>query len=212
MQLKKKAGTILDLLEEEFKDARIALNFSNPLELLIATILSAQCTDKRVNQITPPLFKRFRSAKDYAGADQNELEVLIKPTGFYKNKAKTIIGCCRKIVSDFAGKVPDSVEELTTLPGVGRKTANVVLGSAFDQHAIAVDRHVNRVANRLGLTKESDPDKIEVDLQGVILKKRWTKTTILFIVHGRNICIARKPRCDVCPLKKYCNYFRDVAG
>ncbi len=199
-------------MEEEFKDARIALNFSNPLELLIATILSAQCTDKRVNQITPPLFKRFRSAKDYAGADQNELEVLIKPTGFYKNKAKTIIGCCRKIVSDFAGKVPDSVEELTTLPGVGRKTANVVLGSAFDQHAIAVDRHVNRVANRLGLTKESDPDKIEVDLQGVILKKRWTKTTILFIVHGRNICIARKPRCDVCPLKKYCNYFRDVAG
>ncbi|MEE9591009.1 MAG: endonuclease III [Thermodesulfobacteriota bacterium] len=209
MQLKKKAGTILDLLEEEFKDARIALNFSNPLELLIATILSAQCTDKRVNQITPPLFKRFRSAKDYAGADQNELEVLIKPTGFYKNKAKTIIGCCRKIVSDFAGKVPDSVEELTTLPGVGRKTANVVLGSAFDQYAIAVDRHVNRVANRLGLTKESDPDKIEVDLQGIILKKRWTKTTILFIMHGRNICIAKKPRCDVCPLKKYCNYFRN---
>lgn len=195
-------------MEEEFKDARIALNFSNPLELLIATILSAQCTDKRVNQITPPLFKRFRSAKDYAGADQNELEVLIKPTGFYKNKAKTIIGCCRKIVSDFAGKVPDSVEELTTLPGVGRKTANVVLGSAFDQYAIAVDRHVNRVANRLGLTKESDPDKIEVDLQGIILKKRWTKTTILFIMHGRNICIAKKPRCDVCPLKKYCNYFR----
>ncbi len=196
-------------MEEEFKDARIALNFSNPLELLIATILSAQCTDKRVNQITPPLFKRFRSAKDYAGADQNELEVLIKPTGFYKNKAKTIIGCCRKIVSDFAGKVPDSVEELTTLPGVGRKTANVVLGSAFDQYAIAVDRHVNRVANRLGLTKESDPDKIEVDLQGIILKKRWTKTTILFIMHGRNICIAKKPRCDVCPLKKYCNYFRN---
>jgi endonuclease-3 len=195
-------------LEGKFKDARIALNFSNPLELLIATILSAQCTDKRVNQITPPLFKRFRSAKDYAGADQNELEVLIKPTGFYKNKAKTIIGCCRKIVSDFAGKVPDSVEELTTLPGVGRKTANVVLGSAFDQYAIAVDRHVNRVANRLGLTKESDPDKIEVDLQGIILKKRWTKTTILFIMHGRNICIAKKPRCDVCPLKKYCNYFR----
>lgn len=195
-------------MEGKFKDARIALNFSNPLELLIATILSAQCTDKRVNQITPPLFKRFRSAKDYAGADQNELEVLIKPTGFYKNKAKTIIGCCRKIVSDFAGKVPDSVEELTTLPGVGRKTANVVLGSAFDQYAIAVDRHVNRVANRLGLTKESDPDKIEVDLQGIILKKRWTKTTILFIMHGRNICIAKKPRCDVCPLKKYCNYFR----
>jgi endonuclease-3 len=207
LQLKKKARTILDLLEGEFRNARIALNFSNPLELLIATILSAQCTDKRVNRVTSSLFKRFRSARDYANAEIDELEEIIKSTGFYKNKAKAIIGCCSMMVSDFGGKVPDAVEELTKLSGVGRKTANVVLGSAFGKDAIAVDTHVKRVANRLGITGESNPDKIETDLRKIIPKNRWTKTTILFILHGRNICIARKPKCDICLIKQYCDFF-----
>ena len=207
--LKARAAAILDALEEELKGAAIALHFTNPLELLIATILSAQCTDKRVNEVTPPLFKQFRTARDYARADQERLEEMIRPTGFYRNKAKAIIGCCTRIVSDFGGEVPDTIEALTTLPGVGRKTANVVLGSAFGKETIAVDTHVKRVANRLGLTQESNPDKIEIDLQKLIPKRRWTRTTLTFILHGRETCNARKPRCDSCSVNSLCDYFRD---
>ncbi len=206
--LKARAAAILDALEEELKGAAIALHFTNPLELLIATILSAQCTDKRVNEVTPPLFKQFRTARDYARADQERLEEMIRPTGFYRNKAKAIIGCCTRIVSDFGGEVPNTVEALTTLPGVGRKTANVVLGSAFGQEAIAVDTHVKRVANRLGLTQESNPDRIEIDLQKIIPKRRWTRTTLTFILHGRETCNARKPKCGSCTVSSLCDYFR----
>ncbi len=207
--LKARAAAILNALEEELKGAAIALHFTNPIELLIATILSAQCTDKRVNEVTPPLFKQFRTARDYARADQERLEEMIRPTGFYRNKAKAIIGCCTRIVSDFGGEVPDTVEALTTLPGVGRKTANVVLGSAFGQEAIAVDTHVKRVANRLGLTQESNPDRIEIDLQKIIPKRRWTRTTLTFILHGRETCNARKTKCGSCTVSSLCDYFRD---
>ncbi|MCP3678366.1 MAG: endonuclease III [Deltaproteobacteria bacterium] len=207
--LKARASAILDALEEDLKGAAIALHFTNPLELLIATILSAQCTDKRVNEVTPPLFKQFRTASDYARADKDRLEEMIRPTGFYRNKAKAIIGCCAMIVSDFGGEVPDTVKALTALPGVGRKTANVVLGSAFGQAAIAVDTHVKRVANRLGLTQESNPDRIETDLQKIIPKGRWTRTTLTFILHGRKTCVARKPKCGSCAVSSLCDYFMD---
>ncbi|MFQ5328658.1 MAG: endonuclease III [Thermodesulfobacteriota bacterium] len=210
--LKGRASSILDILEEEFRGAAIALHFTNPLELLIATILSAQCTDKRVNKVTPPLFKRFRTAADYAAANQESLEEMIRSTGFYRNKAKAIIGCCARIVSEFGGEVPHTVETLTTLPGVGRKTANVLLGNAFGQEAIAVDTHVKRVANRLGLTREGNPDKIEGDLRQIIPKSRWTSTTRTLILHGRETCNARKPKCDSCAVTTLCDYFRDDFG
>ncbi len=203
-----KGETVLDLLAGEFSEAKIALNFSTPLELLVATILSAQCTDDRVNRVTPDLFKRYRSARDYAEADQAELEAVIKPTGFYRNKAKSIINCCRKLLEDFNGEVPDRIDELTTLPGVGRKTANVVLGAAFGKNAIAVDTHVKRVANRLGLTDESDPERIEMDLRRIIPEARWTEATMIFILHGRHTCTARKPKCANCAVRSYCDYFK----
>jgi endonuclease-3 len=209
MTKEEKSKRILGALEKEFPEARIALTFSNPLELLIATILSAQCTDERVNKVTPSLFNRFKNAKEYAEADLHELEEIIRPTGFFKNKAKSIIGCCKKIVSDFNGAIPETVEAFTALPGVGRKTANVVLGSAFGQDAIAVDTHVKRVSQRLGLTQNQDPDKIEKDLQEIISKDWWTKTTILFILHGRHTCKARNPQCNACPIQEYCSYYKD---
>jgi len=208
---KKRAGEILDILEKRLEGATIALHSTNPLELLIATILSAQCTDKRVNEVTPPLFKRFREAKHYARADPTLLEEMIRPTGFYKNKAKAIIGCCAKIVSDFDGAVPSTLQVLTTLPGVGRKTANVVLGNAFGQNAIAVDTHVKRVAHRLGMTGESKPDKVESDLQNLIPRHRWTQTSLLLILHGRHTCKARKPQCDSCAVRGLCDYFEKAA-
>jgi len=206
--MEKRAVAILAILEKKLEGATIALHFTSPLELLIATILSAQCTDKRVNEVTPSLFKRFRAAEHYARADPAVLEEMIRPTGFYKNKAKAIVGCCAKIVSDYGGAVPSTVEALTTLPGVGRKTANVVLGSAFGQNAIAVDTHVKRVAYRLGLTGESNPDKVESDLQALIPLHRWTQTSLLLILHGRHTCRARKPQCDSCAVSHLCDYFR----
>ena len=205
--VKKRAEAILDILEKRIERAAIALHATNPLELLIATILSAQCTDKRVNEVTPSLFKRFREAKHYARADKSLLEEMIRPTGFYKNKAKAIIGCCAKIISDYGGAVPSTLEALTSLPGVGRKTANVVLGNAFGQDAIAVDTHVKRVAHRLGLTGESDPDKVEADLRALIPRHRWTKTSLLLILHGRQTCNARKPQCGSCAVSGLCDYF-----
>jgi len=207
MNNSKKAIKILDILRREFVGAETALHFRNPLELLIATILSAQCTDVRVNKVTPTLFSRFKAAKDYAGADQGEIEELIKSTGFYRNKAKAIKGCCGKIVSSFAGEVPNSIEDLTSLMGVGRKTANIVLSIAFGQDAVAVDTHVKRLSMRIGFTKNSNPDRIEIDLQNTIPQKYWTETTKLLIFHGRHICTARKPKCEVCLISGYCDYF-----
>ncbi len=203
-----KAAKVLDILESEFKGARIALRFSNPLELLIATILSARCTDERVNLVTTDLFKKYKRAKDYASVDVEELAGDIKSVNFFNNKAKSIQKCTAKIVEDLKGSVPDTLDGLTSLAGVGRKTANVVLANAFDIPALAVDTHVLRVAGRIGLTQRDDPDKVEADLCAIIPKKRWGETTRLLILHGRKTCKARKPLCGECGLSSLCGYFK----
>ncbi len=195
---------IARILLEERPSPEIALNFSNPLQLLIATILSAQCTDKRVNLVTPTLFNKYHFAGDYAAADIIELEACIRSTGFYKNKAKSIKGCCRKIMNEFDGQVPATMEELITLPGVGRKTANVVLGGAFGHQAIPVDTHVIRLSGRLGLSNSKNPDIIERDLMAQIPEGNWTAFSIALILHGREVCKARRPLCSECKLFKLC--------
>jgi len=197
---------IIKILSKEFPDHRIALHFSNPFELLIATILSAQCTDVKVNQVTPDLFKKYRSARDYAKADLSQLEEMIRPTGFYRNKAKAIQKSCQELVARFGGEVPKTLEELVTLPGVGRKTANVILGNAFGVPGITVDTHVQRVSQRIGLTKNHDPVKIEFDLMEIVPKEEWTHFSNLLIWHGRKTCVARKPLCEICPILKLCDY------
>jgi len=208
--VKEKVKNILNLLDEHYPNVRVALHYSNPLELLVATILSAQCTDERVNQITPYLFKKYPTAKDYATADLKTLEEDIKPTGFYKNKAKHIKECCQVLVEKYHGQVPANLEVLTKLPGIGRKTANVVLGNAFDIPGIVVDTHVRRVAKRLGLTKHQDALKIEKDLMQLIPKEKWTKFSLQLTWHGRRICKARKPQCDKCPLHKWCDEYQEA--
>jgi endonuclease-3 len=191
-------------LSKLYPDARCALNHSSPLELLIATILSAQCTDARVNIVTPTLFQRYPTAADYANADPRELERLIQSTGFFRAKAKSIQACCRKIVQEHGGEVPDTLEELVSLPGVGRKTANVVLGDAFGVPGITVDTHVGRLSRRLGLTTHTDPVKVEQDLMKLLPKKDWVIFNHRTIYHGRQVCFARKPACDKCTLAKIC--------
>jgi endonuclease-3 len=195
---------ILPILEKMYPDAKTALNFKNPLELLIATILSAQCTDVRVNMVTKEVFKKYKSAAGWAKADIKEIESDIKSTGFYHNKAVSIKNACKEIIERFAGKVPDTMEELITLPGVGRKTANVVLGNAFGTSAIACDTHVIRLSRRLQLSANSDPVKLEFDLAEIIPKKSWTIFSHLLILHGRNVCYARKPDCNNCRIAKFC--------
>ena len=195
---------IWPILKKAYPGARTALKFTNPLELLIATILSAQCTDVRVNMVTKELFKKYKSAKDWAKADIKEVESDIKSTGFYHNKAISIKGACTEIVKQFSGKVPDRMEELVALPGVGRKTANVVLGNAFGRPAIACDTHVIRLSRRLGLSPNSDAVKLEFDLAEIVPEKDWTMFSHLLIFHGRNVCKARKPDCENCPISKYC--------
>lgn len=202
--------TILKELDSLFPEPRVALNYSNPLQLLVATILSAQCTDERVNRVTADLFRKYRKAADYAQADLPALEEEIRSTGFYKNKARTLKACGRMLVDDFGGKVPARMEELTRLPGVGRKTANFLLGIAFGQPAIAVDTHVARVAQRLGLTREKDADRIEAALQPLIPKTKWTRFFLQAILHGRHICRARNPLCERCPLPAVCPAFREL--
>lgn len=198
------ARQIAKLLLRKYPNPSIALTFSNPLELLVAAILSAQCTDVRVNEVTPRLFKRYRSAGDYAGADIREFEEEIRPTGFYRSKAKTVIACCRKIVEDFAAEVPGRLEDLVTLPGVGRKTANLVLGSAFNRQAMAVDIHVLRASKRLGLTRHNDPDQVEEELVGQFPRRRLTAINLALILHGRKTCKAKKPACPECVLRPLC--------
>src|SRR3989304_5701992 len=210
MALAEKAKKVLDILEKEYPNARIALNFKPPLDLLVATILSAQCTDERVNKTTPALFKRYKEARDYAEADIKEVEGFISSINFFRNKAKSIQACCRKIIDEFGGRVPETLEELIMLPGVGRKTANIVLGSAFGKDAIAVDTHVKRVSNRIGLAFSHDPDKIEEELCRIIPQKRWTKATNLLILHGRRICTAKNPQHDVCKVRDYCDYYETI--
>ncbi len=202
----KRVKEIIKILSRVIPDARIALNFSNPLELLIATILSAQCTDIKVNQVTVDLFKKYRSAKAFSEAPLAELEEDIRPTGFYRNKAKSIQKCSQELVTRFGGEVPKTLEDLVTLPGVGRKTANVVLGNVFGIPGIVVDTHVQRLSQRIGLTKNHDPVKIEFDLMKIVPQEEWTRFSNLLVWHGRRTCTAQKPLCQTCAVRKFCNY------
>jgi endonuclease III len=196
---------ILRLLHQEYPDAHCELNFENPLELLVATVLSAQCTDERVNQVTPELFRTYPTAQAYAEADIEELEEAIRSTGFFRNKAKNLQNACRRLVEEYDGEVPATMAELITLPGVARKTANVVLGNAFQvADGIAVDTYVKRLANRLVLTKESAPEKIERDLMQLSPREEWIDVSHLLIFHGRRVCFARKPNCTQCVISNLC--------
>ncbi|MCS7151814.1 MAG: endonuclease III [Endomicrobia bacterium] len=203
--MKNSISKIINLLQKEYPDAKTALNFSNPLEILVATILSAQCTDERVNKVTKELFKKYKTVDDYANADIKKFEQEIKSTGFYKMKAKNIINAAKMIKEKFGGKVPDNMEDLLKLPGVARKTANVVLGNAYGKvEGIVVDTHVRRLSYRIGLTKNTDPTKIEQDLMKIVPKDKWFVFPYLLIEHGRKICTARKPLCDKCVIEKLC--------
>lgn len=203
-----RALAILDLLKSLYPDATCSLTYDTPVQLLVATILSAQCTDERVNKVTPILFERFPDAPSLAQADREELENIIRSTGFYRNKAKNIQGACLKIVEDFGGEVPQTMEELLTLSGVARKTANVVLAHGFGINmGVTVDTHVKRLSNRLGLTKESNPLKIEQDLMKLLPQPDWENYSIRIIYHGRAVCKARKPLCSQCKLADLCPSF-----
>jgi endonuclease-3 len=200
------AKKVLDKLEKAHPDARIYLNFRSPIELLLATILSAQCTDEKVNQVMPKVWESFPTVSDIARADIAKLEQVVRPTGFFRQKARRLKEVSRAIVEDYGGNVPESLDELTRLPGIGRKTANVVLSNAFGQPGIAVDTHVERVSQRIGLAHSKEPDKIEKELCAIIPRERWTRATHLIGTHGRRICTARKPRCEECPVSTLCDY------
>jgi len=200
------AVKIAKLLLKKYPNPKSALNFSSPFELLVATILSAQCTDVRVNEVTKTVFKKYKTAQDYAEADVTIFENEIRPTGFYRNKARSIINCCKKLVKDFRGKVPDTIEDLTTLPGIGRKTANVILGSAFNKQAIAVDTHVLRVSKRLGIAHSDNPDRVEEELVRQLPGDILTKFNLALILHGRETCTARRPKCTQCVLYRECEW------
>lgn len=201
----RRVAALLEALRRTYPDAHCELNYSNPLELLVATILSAQCTDKRVNQVTAELFRRYRTAADYANAPRAELEEAIRSTGFYRNKARALQACCRALVERHGGGVPRSLEELTRLEGVGRKTANVVLGNAYGlNEGIVVDTHVARLAQRLDLTRQRDPLKIEQELMKLVPRELWTLFSHWLIWHGRRRCFARKPDCAGCEIARFC--------
>lgn len=202
--VRRRAQRVLDALAELYPDAHCALDRRTPLQLLIATILSAQCTDARVNLVTPALFARYQSVTDFANADPAELEGLIASTGFFRNKAKNIIACCRAILDRHGGEVPRTLDELVQLPGVGRKTANVILGNAFGVPGITVDTHVGRLSRRLGLTAHDDPVKVEFDLMAVVPAADWTLFSHRLIFHGRRVCFARKPDCPGCVMNRFC--------
>ena len=205
---KKKITIVLELLEELYPDAKAELNFTNPFELLIATILSAQCTDVRVNKVTSELFKEVKNPEDFIELGEKQLINKIKTCGLGNSKGKNIIQTSKLLIEKHNGKVPKTMEELIDLPGVGRKTANVVLSNAFGLPAIAVDTHVFRVSNRIGLADSNTVEKTEIDLMENIAKKRWTFTHHLLIFHGRRICKARNPQCEICPINEYCLYFK----
>jgi len=203
---KSRIKKILEILRTTYPDVKTALHHRSPLQMLIATILSAQCTDERVNKVTKSLFKKLRTAKDFAEVSLPDLEEMVRSTGFFRNKAKNIKGCCTMLVDTYEGEVPQSMEALVKLPGVARKTANVVLGSSFGIPGVVVDTHVKRLSQRIGLTQEKDPVKIEFDLMALIPKKDWIGFSHQMIWHGRRLCTARKPKCPECPLLKLCDY------
>ena len=202
--LRSRAGRIVRRLARAYPDAHCALVFRNPLELLVATILSAQCTDTRVNRLTPALFARYPNAAAFAAADRKELERLIKPTGFFRKKARNILRCCKQLVERHGGEVPRTMKELVKLTGIGRKTANVILGNAFATPGIPVDTHVGRLSRRLGLSAQTNPVKVERDLMALVPRKQWSLFAHRMIFHGRQVCRARKPRCAACPLAGLC--------
>ncbi len=204
----KRIKEIIRILHKTYPKSRTALTFRNPLQILVATILSAQCTDERVNQITPMLFQKYKSAEEFARADQGELEEEIRSTGFFRNKAKNIIGASTQIVEEFSGKVPDNMADLITLPGVARKTANIVLSSGYQKsEGIAVATHVKRLSGRLGLSREKNPNKIEQDLLHIVPREDWIGFNYILVNHGRQVCQARKPQCFECPLNHLCPFF-----
>lgn len=208
MYNKNDAKKIIEILKEYYPDATCSLDFTTPFEMVVATILSAQCTDERVNKTTPSIFPYYSTPEDFANMDIKKLEELIHPCGFYKNKAKNIKACAQKLIHDFNGIVPQTADDLISLPGVGRKTANVVMLEAFGiAEGIAVDTHAKRISNLIGLSNESDPLKIEQDLLKLFPKEYIKDVNHLFVWHGRNTCIARKPQCEKCPIKKYCQTF-----
>jgi len=203
--IEERGPEIVRTLSEAHPGAKVALRFSNPLEMLVATILSAQCTDEKVNEVTATLFQKYRSAEDYLKVPEDELKADVKPTGFFNQKATSIREACRRIVEVYGGEVPHTMEDLISLRGVARKTANIVLGNAFGiVEGIAVDTHVKRLANRLGFSEQADPDKIEQDLMQRIPEERWFDFTYVLIDHGRAVCVARKPRCEICPVNPLC--------
>jgi endonuclease-3 len=203
--IEERAPRIVKILSETYPDAKVALRFSNALEMLVATILSAQCTDEKVNEVTATLFRKYRTPEDYLKVPEEELRQDIKPTGFFNQKTASIRAACQRIVEVYDGRVPDTMEDLVTLRGVARKTANIVLGNAYGKvEGIAVDTHVKRLANRLGFSEESDPDKIERDLMRLVPRRRWFDFTYVLIDHGRAVCGARAPRCGDCPVSSLC--------
>lgn len=211
MYKKNDAIKIIEILKKYYPNAKCSLNFNTPFELLIATILSAQCTDERVNKTTPGLFKKYNTPQQFANVNITELENLIHPCGFYKSKSKNIILCSNKIVNNFNGNVPENIQDLLSLDGVGKKTANVVMLEAFNNpQGIAIDTHAKRISNLIGLSNQSNPLKIEKDLLNIFSKKYLKDINHLFMWHGRNICIARNPKCNICPINKYCNYFKNI--
>ena len=200
-----RAPRIVQSLERAYPDAKVALRFANPLEMLVATILSAQCTDERVNKVTETLFRKYRTPQDYLKVPEAELAADIKPTGFFNQKTRSIRGACARIIEEYGGKVPGTMEELVTLPGVARKTANIVLGNSFAKvEGIAVDTHVRRLSQRLGVTEEKDPDKIERDLMELLPRSKWFSFTYVLIDHGRAVCKAPIPRCEECVIAELC--------
>jgi endonuclease-3 len=209
---KQKAHVVLNELSRCYPLVECGLVYHNPLELLIATILSAQCTDVRVNKVTPELFATFQNASDFADASPTKLEEAIRSTGFFRNKARNIRACCRQLVELYYGQVPGSLAELVELPGIGRKTANVVLGEVFHVPGLVVDTHVKRLANKIGLTREKTPEKIEQDLIRIVPEQNWTLFSHLLVTHGRQVCFARRPQCRECVLRRICSYGKNYGG
>jgi len=203
---KERIGEIIEILEKTYPDAKVTLDFRTPHQLLVAAILAAQCTDERVNMTTPALFEKYPDVEAFANANPAELEEMIKPTGFFRNKTKAILESARQIVQDYGGKVPDSIDELVKLAGVGRKTANLIVGDIYNQPAVIVDTHVTRVSQRLGLTTQKDPGRIEIDLREILPDDKMTHFNHLIVAHGRAICKAPTPLCDICPLLELCPF------
>lgn len=206
MNKKSKVIEIIKIFDELYSDADCTLDFKDPLQLLISTQLAAQCTDERVNIVAKTLYKKYQTVYDFANADLSELEQDVKPTGFYRNKARNIKETCKMLIEKFDGKVPDNMDDLLTLPGVGRKTANLVLGDIFGIPGIVIDTHAKRLSNRIGLSNNEDPTKIEFDLMKIVPKENWSKFCHQLVYHGRAVCNARKPKCEECAIIDYCDY------